>query len=332
MGFFSDLFGGGEDPKVVSQPAGSAGQMYLLNSLIGNVQGLLGAPGFQPGIPSVPAIGGLTQQQQAIGGQIAPSVVGSFQQGQDVFGRMADPAQNMKYAQQMFQPIQDAIANRFASVDGARSSGFGQALGRGFAQGVMPQIFNQQAQGASGLTQGAMGGLGMSNQISQQAEQLNQMFAQGARADALQAYPGMDPRLQQWLPIATGSPTLTTMGLPGSQSNAGGGLMGMGGAMIGMSKLLPLLGMSDRRVKKNIRPISGALDKLSRIKGYSFNYIGSKDSNRNGGVMAQDLEKVLPDAVSEINGVKFVRYDAVTGLLVEAVKELRDQINEIRSE
>ena len=48
--------------------------------------------------------------------------------------------------------------------------------------------------------------------------------------------------------------------------------------------------------------------------------------NRNGGVMAQDLELVLPDAVSEIDGVKYVRYDAVIGLLVEAVKELNTKI------
>ena len=42
--------------------------------------------------------------------------------------------------------------------------------------------------------------------------------------------------------------------------------------------------------------------------------------------MAQDLEEVLPDAVSEINGVKFVRYDAVVGLLVNAINELSQKI------
>ena len=42
--------------------------------------------------------------------------------------------------------------------------------------------------------------------------------------------------------------------------------------------------------------------------------------------MAQELEEVLPDAVSEINGVKFVRYDAVIALLIEAVNELRRKV------
>ena len=42
--------------------------------------------------------------------------------------------------------------------------------------------------------------------------------------------------------------------------------------------------------------------------------------------MAQELEKVLPDAVSEIDGMKYVRYDALVALLVNAVNELREEI------
>jgi len=42
--------------------------------------------------------------------------------------------------------------------------------------------------------------------------------------------------------------------------------------------------------------------------------------------MAQDIETVLPDAVSEINGVKVLRYDAVVGLLVNAENELRQEM------
>ena len=40
--------------------------------------------------------------------------------------------------------------------------------------------------------------------------------------------------------------------------------------------------------------------------------------------MAQDLEKVMPDAVSEVNGIKMVRYDAVVALLISAVNELQE--------
>ncbi len=79
---------------------------------------------------------------------------------------------------------------------------------------------------------------------------------------------------------------------------------------------------SDKRIKENIKPVDNALDKVRQLSGYSYNYIGNDPANRNGGIMAQDLEKVLPDAVSEIDGVKYVRYDAVVALLINAVNEL----------
>jgi len=79
-------------------------------------------------------------------------------------------------------------------------------------------------------------------------------------------------------------------------------------------------------VKENIAPIDSALDKVAQLTGYSYNYIGNSPHNRNGGVMAQDIETVLPDAVSEINGVKVLRYDAVVGLLVNAENELRQEM------
>lgn len=88
-----------------------------------------------------------------------------------------------------------------------------------------------------------------------------------------------------------------------------------------------MLGMfSDVRIKENVKPIDSALDKVARLNGYSYNYTFNSPDNRNGGVMAQELEEVLPDAVSEINGVKFVRYDAVIALLIEAVNELRRKV------
>ena len=80
--------------------------------------------------------------------------------------------------------------------------------------------------------------------------------------------------------------------------------------------------MSDVRLKENVKPIKSALSKVSQLKGYTYNYVFDEPENRHGGIMAQDLENVLPDAVTEVDGVKMVRYDAVIGLLIEAVKEL----------
>lgn len=108
----------------------------------------------------------------------------------------------------------------------------------------------------------------------------------------------------------------------GGAMAAGGGLLGGMGSAIGSG--IGYLGslFSDERVKENIKPIDNALSKVERLAGHTYNYKFNSPDNRNGGIMAQDLEEVLPDAVSEINGVKFVRYDAVVGLLVNAVNEL----------
>lgn len=83
---------------------------------------------------------------------------------------------------------------------------------------------------------------------------------------------------------------------------------------------------SDARIKENVKSIDNALDKVAKLAGYSYNYTFNSPDNRNGGIMAQDLEEVLPDAVSEINGIKFVRYDAVVGLLVNAINELKEKM------
>lgn len=84
--------------------------------------------------------------------------------------------------------------------------------------------------------------------------------------------------------------------------------------------------LSDRNTKENIELITDALDKIDQLAGYSYNYIGNDPEKRNAGIMAQDLEKVLPEAVFEKDGVKHVRFDAIAALLVEAFKELKQQI------
>lgn len=84
-----------------------------------------------------------------------------------------------------------------------------------------------------------------------------------------------------------------------------GGLLGGAGAAGGAaSGLTPLLAFSDRRVKTDIRKI-GRLD--NGLPFYMFRYIG--DHEPRFGVMAQDVEKVSPDAVIERNGIKMVDYE-----------------------
>jgi hypothetical protein len=96
--------------------------------------------------------------------------------------------------------------------------------------------------------------------------------------------------------------------------------------------------ISDIRLKKDIAPIENAVTKVQQLNGCTFTYL--KDGRQSAGLLAQDLEKVLPSCVIENEAVfhgeegetyKTVQYDQVIGLLVEAVKELKAEIEELKN-
>jgi hypothetical protein len=93
--------------------------------------------------------------------------------------------------------------------------------------------------------------------------------------------------------------------------------------------------VSDRTRKENIVKIENALDKVSQISGYTFNYLG--DDTPMTGVIAQELEEVLPEVVYETempDGThsKAVRHGNIVGLLIEAIKELKAEIEELKKD
>jgi len=93
---------------------------------------------------------------------------------------------------------------------------------------------------------------------------------------------------------------------------------------------------SDIRLKDNIEVIPNALEKVSELRGVTFDY--KSDGKRNTGLIAQELEKVLPEAVYKTNllgeyeedKVLAIRYGNVVGLLVEAIKELKAEIEDLK--
>jgi hypothetical protein len=96
--------------------------------------------------------------------------------------------------------------------------------------------------------------------------------------------------------------------------------------------------ISDERLKENIQPIEDALSKVSQLKGCTFTY--TADGRESAGLIAQDVEKVLPSAVIETklplkiddgNEYKVLQYDQTIGLLVEAIKELSAKVEELSS-
>jgi hypothetical protein len=87
---------------------------------------------------------------------------------------------------------------------------------------------------------------------------------------------------------------------------------------------------SDRRVKEDIIPITNSLDKVQELNGVTFRRTDLADKSKMyAGLIAQDVEAVLPEAV-EGNSMKRVDYNAVIGLLVESIKELKAEVDELK--
>ena len=86
---------------------------------------------------------------------------------------------------------------------------------------------------------------------------------------------------------------------------------------------------SDESLKKDVVTIEGALDKTKELRGVSFTR--KSDDSKSIGVIAQELEKVLPELViTGDDGIKSVNYGQITGLLIEAVKELSAKVDELQ--
>ena len=83
-------------------------------------------------------------------------------------------------------------------------------------------------------------------------------------------------------------------------------------------------GLSDLKKKSNISPITNALAKVNQLDGYTYNLEGFE--TRKAGLIAQDVEEVFPECVVVDNeGNKFVDYNGIIAILVQAIKELSNK-------
>jgi len=91
---------------------------------------------------------------------------------------------------------------------------------------------------------------------------------------------------------------------------------------------------SDEKLKENIEVIPNAIEKVSQIRGVTFTRNDVEDKEKvYTGVIAQEVEKVLPEVVNTgMNDTKTVSYGNMVGLLIEAVKEQQEQINELKKQ
>ncbi|HEY0907789.1 MAG TPA: tail fiber domain-containing protein [Candidatus Paceibacterota bacterium] len=88
---------------------------------------------------------------------------------------------------------------------------------------------------------------------------------------------------------------------------------------------------SDKKLKANIKPLTGSLANITKLQGVSFDW--KKDGTSSIGLVAQDVEEVYPTLVSENDkGIKSVQYANLVAPLIEAIKEQQKQIEDLKAE
>ncbi|MBP7252058.1 MAG: tail fiber domain-containing protein [Alphaproteobacteria bacterium] len=96
------------------------------------------------------------------------------------------------------------------------------------------------------------------------------------------------------------------------------------GSFVGTLQAGTFIYSSDIRAKKNIVPLTSALDKVAQLNGYSF--LWRKDDRQDIGLIAQEVQKVYPELVHTTQGDRLgVQYGNLIAPMIEAIKELRQQ-------
>ncbi len=97
--------------------------------------------------------------------------------------------------------------------------------------------------------------------------------------------------------------------------------------------------VSDRRLKQDIEPVINALNKVTKLKGVYYKWVAhadhkDADNRRHIGLIAQDVQHIVPEAVGQVLGGKMlgVDYEALVPLLIEAVRELSEKLKANRLE
>ena len=93
-----------------------------------------------------------------------------------------------------------------------------------------------------------------------------------------------------------------------------------------------VIAYSDARVKENVETIENALDKVTKLRGVSYTRNDIEDKSTKIGVIAQEILEVVPEVVQQDNEGKYsVSYGNIVGLLIESIKELKAEVDELKS-
>ena len=130
-----------------------------------------------------------------------------------------------------------------------------------------------------------------------------------------------------WVPLANSS-EITTYTAGNGLSLSGANEFSMSGSYTGsFTATGDVTAYSDKRLKRNIETITNAVDTVSKLRGVNY----EKDGRNSTGVIAQEVEEVLPQVVHTApDGMKSVAYGNIVGILIEAIKEQQKEIEELK--
>ena len=87
--------------------------------------------------------------------------------------------------------------------------------------------------------------------------------------------------------------------------------------------------LSDKELKENFESIENSLEIINKVNPIGFNWKGS--GKKSYGVIAQELEKILPELVSDNNGIKSVEYNSLMAFLIGAVQEMSERLDKLEN-
>lgn len=87
--------------------------------------------------------------------------------------------------------------------------------------------------------------------------------------------------------------------------------------------------VSDIAEKQNVVQLNDALDKLLSLRGVSFNW--KNDNSADAGVIAQEVERAIPEAASNVDGRYGVKASTLIAYLIESIRELKNEIDELKN-
>lgn len=289
-----------------------------------------GAPGAyefaQGGMEDV--LGNLSGGMQKFGGGI-----------EDVFAPIYQQSQNL-----WNQEIAPDVMERFAGMGNAMSGGAASALARegqnlstNLGATLSPMWLQSQLADQQAMLQSQMALPGMLEQYAgMPGEGAQEMLGFGDYQRQLEQQK-LDLAQQKWLEQQPYGSPYVSLGkdiLSGGGANAmeniaktKGDFLTSAAPGLGMGAMY-LLGKSDKREKENFVPMQDTLEKIKALTAYTFNFKNRPDERR-AGLIAQDVQAVLSEAVEERADGLYIRFDAIVGLLVNGVNEMAQRIEEI---